>query len=458
MQSPSVIGLITNDAVGNKMAGPGIRYWEFARVLGQRFPVRLIVPPFVSMEHVPSPETLPFSVCVCKNRQDLQEAVNNCRVIITLGIVLAYYPFLAELGIPLVCDLYDPFLLSGLQQMAGAGLFDQLVAYEKYLEALNVELRAGDFFLCAAEKQRDYWLGMLSAAGRVNPYTYQQDCTLRRLIDVVSFGLPTEQPQHTRTVLKGVYPGIAASDKVILWGGGIWNWLDASTLIKAMPYILARRRNVKLLFMGVKRPNQGAAQKEAVEEAIALSKALGLYETHIFFNDWVPYSERQNYLLEADLGVSLHLDHVETRFAFRTRLLDALWTGLPMVCTQGDVLGEALSKQHVAYLVMPEDVAGVAQTILTLLDQPDLRVAHAPYFEKVVSSYYWNAVTQPLVEFCAAPCLAPDKAYLRSQDKASENGSSLLKLWRKSLRAWRLGGISKLCNQVYDYFRWKSRQ
>ena len=47
------------------------------------------------------------------------------------------------------------------------------------------------------------------------------------------------------------------------------------------------------------------------------------------------------YLLDADLAVSAHFDDVETRFAFRTRLLDCLWAGLPVVTTRGDTLGDA---------------------------------------------------------------------------------------------------------------------
>ena len=27
----------------------------------------------------------------------------------------------------------------------------------------------GDFFVCASERQRDYWLGMLAAEGRITP-------------------------------------------------------------------------------------------------------------------------------------------------------------------------------------------------------------------------------------------------------------------------------------------------
>ncbi len=57
------------------------------------------------------------------------------------------------------------------------------------------------------------------------------------------------------------------------------------------------------------------------------SGALG---TSVFFNpDWVAYEDRGDYLLEADAGVSTHFAHIETEFAFRTRILDYLWAGLP---------------------------------------------------------------------------------------------------------------------------------
>ena len=60
----------------------------------------------------------------------------------------------------------------------------------------------------------------------------------------------------------------------------------------------------------------------------------------MIFNDWVPYDERALYLMEADLGVSTHHAHLETRYAFRTRMLDYLWARLPIVCTEGDHFGD----------------------------------------------------------------------------------------------------------------------
>jgi len=451
----STVALIPNDTVGERMAGPGIRYWEFARVLGRRFPVKLIMPPFVPMDSIPPKETLPAPLHLCANRHELRALVDKCDVIVTRGIVLTAHPFLGELGKPLVLDMYSPSLLEGLQRDIRAERLQKLTSYENNLSALRTRLYAGDFFLCADERQRDYWLGVLSAVGRVNPYTHQQDPTLRNLMDVVPFGLPRRPPQHTRSVLKGVHKNIAVDDKVILWGGGIWNWLDAPTLIRAMPLVLERRGDVRLFFMGIKRPNQAMTSTRAVDQAITLSKELGLYGRYIFFNDWVPYNERQNYLLEADIGISLHLDHIETRFSFRTRLLDYLWAGLPTVCTGGDAMGETMAAHNLAHVVAPGDADGVAQKILALLDHPSLRTDAAPRFEQVAARYHWEVVTRPLVRFCAAPHIAPDKPYLRQRLFLTEKQSSPWRLLAKSWRALRLGGISGLLRQSREYLRWR---
>jgi glycosyltransferase involved in cell wall biosynthesis len=457
LTSPA-IALITNHPVGENMAGPGVRYWEFARVLGQRFRVKLIVPPFVPMDSIPPSEDLPASLHVCTRSQELRRLAEDCDIIVTLGGVLFFYPFLGELGKLLVSDMYNVSLLEDLQRQVGADMSRQLTSHENFLSALRTQLRVSDFFICASEKQRDFWLGTLSAMGRINPYTYQHDPTLRRLIDVVPFGLPEKTPQHTCAVLKGVYKSIAPDDKVVLWGGGIWNWFDAPALIKAMPLILQQRPDVKLFFMGTRPPFNNPIDMMATEQAIDLSKELGLYERYIFFNDWVPYNERQNYLLEADIGVSLHLDHAETRFSFRTRLLDYLWTALPIVSTAGDVMSDNLAAQGLAYLVAPGDVNGVAQTILALLDNPTLRADYAARAQQVAASYHWESVTQPLVKFCAAPYEAPDKAYRRQGPFSAERQSDAWwQLPAKGWRALRLGGLSGFLQQSREYLRWKIR-
>ena len=62
-------------------------------------------------------------------------------------------------------------------------------------------------------------------------------------------GLPATPPQRGATnVIKGVIPGIGLADKVIYWGGGIWDWTDPLTLLDAVKQVLEQRDDVRILF------------------------------------------------------------------------------------------------------------------------------------------------------------------------------------------------------------------
>ena len=183
---------------------------------------------------------------------------------------------------------------------------------------------------------------------------------------------------HQRPVLKGVWPGIGADDQVLLWGGGMWRWLDALTPIRAVERLVAEGRPVHLFFMGVKRPGPDHGDvPSAAGHAIEYARERGLDGSCIHFNDgWIPYGERSSYLLESDLGISAHHDHLEARFSFRTRVLDYLWAGLPMVLTRGDSMADLAERQALGGTVDPEDDAGFAAACAALLDDGEAAGVH----------------------------------------------------------------------------------
>jgi len=446
---------LCKDVIGANMAGPGIRYWEFARVLSRAgFDVTLAVLPFIADPVLPEPMPFAARVCRCRNESDVRMLARESDVIVAHGILLATYPFLPHLGRPLALDFYIPFVLERLHVDVADRSSKSLSLFESYLRAQALQTRWADFILCASEKQRDYYLGVMSALGRVNPYTHADDPTLRRLIDVAPIGLPADPPRHSRQVLKGVHPGVAAEDKVLLWLSGIWNWFDAPTLIRAMARLVKQRPDVKLFFMGVKHPDPRAPEMQATADTIALSRDLGLYDRHVFFSDWVPYEERENYLLEADVGLSLHRDHLETRFAFRVRFLDYFWARLPIVATRGDVLADQVQAHGLGRVVEPGDVEGLAGAIGSLLDTPNLRETYRARFDPVVALYHWEVAARPLVEFCASPRFAPDKRYLRESPVLDLGPTPWWKLPGKAWHALRVGGLHGLMRQVSDYRRW----
>jgi len=319
------------------------------------------------------------------------------------------YPVLRLSRKPVVVDMYDPFHLEQLEQARDLGEQRRRDVVQSATAVLNEQILRGDFFLCASEKQRDFWLGQMAGLGRVNPAVYDRDETLGSLISVIPFGVEDEPPLPTKRAVKGVIPGIGEDDKVVLWGGGIYNWFDPLTLIRAMALVKEQVPNARLLFMGVKHPNPAVPEMRMAVQAKELAKELGLLDSTVIFNHvWVPYEERQNFLLESDVGVSTHLDHIETAFSFRTRILDYMWTSLPVVCTQGDSLASLVEQRELGRTVPPGDAAVLAETLIELLTDNAVNAAYRVNLAKIVPEYRWSQVLAPLIAYCRDPRRADD--------------------------------------------------
>lgn len=441
--------LISHEPIGPNMAGPAVRYWEFSQTLSQMFEVTLAIPPHHEPQTLPRP--VDFGIHWCKNSRALKQLIRQSDVVITVGANLSIYPFLRQIKQPLVVDMYIPSILEGLQKYQPHPLAARLNHYRQFWQIHYDQIQAADFIICASEKQRDYWLGWLTALGRVNPYTHQADASLRQLIEVVPFGLPDGPPQTTQAVLKGVHPMIGRQDKLILWGGGLWDWLDWRIALEAVALLRQQQAGVKLFFMGVKRPHNQYSKMDAVAQAEAYSQALGLWGSHVIFNDWVPYQQRHHYLLEADIGLSLHRNHIETRFAFRTRLLDYMWCGLPIVATEGDVLSDEVTRWQIGQTIRSGDVQQLVSVLRDLLQSPNLRQQYRPQFEQVRQRYQWSQVMQPLIEFCQAPRHAADYQQKNVLPQQNMNRSLPHKIWS----AFKQGGVSEIVRQTRQYARWR---
>ncbi|HEX9117393.1 MAG TPA: glycosyltransferase, partial [Anaerolineae bacterium] len=390
--------IITHETIGPLMAGPGIRAWEMARALARHADITLAAPGSPQREQ-------PGLRVVGYDPQDLHlqalaPHLASADVVLAMGPLFARYRRLQDLGKPTIVDLYDPFELEKLAQAESAPAQPRPGIDQDSRLSLQLEGAAGDFFLCASERQRDLWLGTLLASGRVNTVTYGQDPTLRNLIDVVPFGISEEAPRHDRNVLKGIVPGIAEDDRVLLWNGGLWQWLDPLTLIDAMPRVLAERGDVKLYFAAGKHFDTDTVSEMPVYGQVReRSRELGLLDKHVFFGNWIPYDERGAYLLEADLAVSLHRPGLESRFASRTRLLDCIWAGLPVVAAEGDPIGERIGAHELGFLVPPGQPDVLAKVILAALGDQNLRERTAARSLALRSELAWDHCVQPIVSF-----------------------------------------------------------
>ena len=172
-------------------------------------------------------------------------------------------------------------------------------------------------------------------------------------------------------------------------------------------------------------------------ETMALADALGLTGKHVFFNhDWVPYERRGDWLLEADIGVSTHLDHVETAFSFRTRVLDYLWAGLPVVSTAGDAMADLIDAHGLGATVPAGDPHALASALGDLLDDADRRESCRTAVAQLAATFRWSVSLEPLVRFCGSPS--------RARDLVDRETAPRLAAARRSASRQRRGRIHKV--------------
>lgn len=401
--------VVTDDVLTEAMAGPAIRAWQISDALAAGHDVVL-----ATTSPTCERKTERFGA-ESAGPDRFAELERWCTVVLLQGYVLNHVPALRTTDKVMVVDLYDPLHLETLELTMKQPEPDRSTNVASSVRILGEQILRGDFFVCASDKQRDLWMGFLSAAGRVNPANYDLDPTLRRLIDVVPFGLPDASPERTGAALRRVVPGIGPDDEILLWGGGVYDWLDPLTAIRAVDAIRHDRPNVRLYFMGVRHPNTAIEESRMLVAARSMASDLGLTGTHVFFNDgWVAYDDRAGYLLEADLALSLHMEHLETNYSFRTRILDCIWAGLPIVSTRGDTFAEIIDREGLGRVVPGGDVAAVAGAISDLLADTAELDACRERAAVVADRFRWSRVLAPLVRFCDDPHRAADAASLRA--------------------------------------------
>lgn len=367
--------VVSAEPIGDRMAGPAIRAAELARALSAACDVTLAAP-------APS---MPFADLrlLTAGMEDVEALVRAARehdVVVAQELPPSALEKLADSSTALVADLYNPIVVEVLEAVADRPPRTRRRTRAALVQRSIALCAAADLIVCANDRQRDLWTGGMAFTGLL-------DAGDPARVMVVPFGLPSEPPPP-----RAPFPGIEG--RVLLWGGGLWSWLDPATPMRAVDLL---PDDVHMVVMGAGRPGLAATG-----QAAALERALAEARRHerVHVNEgWVPYAERGRLLAAADIGISAHPDHLEARYAHRTRILDYLWAGLPIVTTAGDALADLIERETLGRTVAPGDVDGFAAACTALLgaegDAARERVA------AVAPTLRWDEVAAPLVRWCA---------------------------------------------------------
>jgi glycosyltransferase involved in cell wall biosynthesis len=257
-----------------------------------------------------------------------------------------------------------------------------------------LQLSRGDFFLCSSADQRLYYLGFLSALGRVHPRIVEEDPELKRLIDVVPFGVPAELPAH-RPILAARQPG----EQRILFGG-LYDWYDPWPLLEALEG--APQRNRRLIL--VRNPNAEATPQRLFAEVEGWSRRRGWWGTQVLAVDWVEAERRFDLLRDVDLLAAPHRPNLEADLSLRTRFLEALAVGCPCLAVEGGAISRLLESRDAGWVVPSQDAGALERALAEALELGgEVRRRRVAAGQVLAREFAWEKVVAPVVEFCRRP-------------------------------------------------------
>ncbi|HZF08093.1 MAG TPA: glycosyltransferase family 4 protein [Thermoanaerobaculia bacterium] len=392
------IALLSSEPIRPLMAGIGIRYLELARRLPRYGFEVLLVSPAAPADSAALGLPAPPAVTLRRfERGRLPEILAGCAAAVAQG-QLGNDLLLEVPGLPAALDLYDPWLVENLSYVETLGLDP----YRNDHATWVLQLSRGDFFLCSSEEQRTFYLGFLTALGRVNPERLADDPDLATLIAPVPFGVPEELPPH-----RPVLPPRPLGERRLLFGG-LYDWYDPWTLLDALarPELAARPWTLLL----IRNPNPEATPQRLFAEVEARCRRLGWWGSRVEILDWIPAERRYDLLRDADLLVAPHRPSLETRLSLRTRFLDALAAGCPVITSEGGTIGRLLAEHRAGWVVPPGDPAALAGAVVEALDRPqEIAAAQEEGARRLLADFTWDRALAPLVRFCRDPRTDPTK-------------------------------------------------
>lgn len=431
-KSRRAVAVLAPEPIRPRMAGMGIRALELARAIGKELDARLLVPNDPSEAAEVAPDV---DVVHAPSTGDLAAAASGAAAAVVSGHAANLW-FHQVPDVPVAVDLYDPFPVENLHYAATLG--DETAQHD--LATLRLALARADFFLCASAEQRLFYAGALLAAGRIGPANFPDDRGLSELLAVVPYGVPSRPARGDRDSGRKA-AGLPGTGPVVLFGG-IYDWNDPSLLLDAWPLVLSGEREARLLFLDS--PNPETTPQRVHGETRARASEIDPTGRSIVFSRWVPYSARPDLYAAADLIVSISSDGLETDLAYRTRLLDAAWGGLPSVSVAGGALARELADAGAGWRV-ERSADLLARAILAAL-APDRRETASRSARGFAAERTWERVAGPVVSWCGDarvdanrlpyPAATEPRLWERLTRRVHE-------LWRVQARATYPRGVSR---------------
>jgi glycosyltransferase involved in cell wall biosynthesis len=273
-------------------------------------------------------------------------------------------------------------------------------------------LQKGDVFSVCSTTQSHALVGELAMAGRLNFRTFGYQFT--RII------LPGSPPAidmkngNGQRVLMRRRLGLSDDTFLVLWCGGYNTWTDIKTLFSGLIWAIEREPKVHFLSIGASTynsPNNVYAQfLKLIEQSH--------YRDHFHMLGWRPWEEINDFYFGSDVGINIDALHYETIYGTRTRLVEMISAGLPVITTLGTELSSMLGEGKIAYTFEIGDSVELGKNILKLARNPEIRQQMSSNaYSFAQNDLSFSNTTIPVREWIQSPYPAPDKGEMNFRNR-----------------------------------------
>jgi glycosyltransferase involved in cell wall biosynthesis len=297
---------------------------------------------------------------------------------------------------------------------------------------LQIVLRQGDVYSTCGTPQKYALVGQLGMVSRLNRRNLGYE-----FVHSVLPGAPAcPKNAHGGPTLRG---DLVPTDAfVVLWCGGYNVWTDVDTLFQALDE--AMNHDPHIVFVSV-----GGGVKLAQNNAYG--RFLSMIETSVHRHrfhmlGWRPVQEIPAYYCCADVGINLDALHYETLLGTRTRLVEMMGYGLPVITSLGCELSTIIRDQRLGLTFPIGDAAAFCDRILKLARDPGQRQTLAERAHSFATQQLsFVETTRPFREWAHQPYHAPDRANTGGHLDLREIGYYLRSIARGVL--WRLWALER---------------
>jgi glycosyltransferase involved in cell wall biosynthesis len=319
----------------------------------------------------------------------------------------------------LVLDQHGPHLLERQYQSAFRG-------FEDNARAKRLALRHADYFSCAGELQRLYFLPWLMEAGFA-----LDDGRVCSIPISLSPDLPTHEFSEEIT---------------FVYGGVFLPWQDPRPALLEVMAQLQQRQQGRLQFFGGKHPVYPIDTGVFEELRVQL-------ESHprVRVQPMVAHADLIEAYRHAHVAIDLMMRNPERELAFTTRTVEYLWCGLPVIYNNYAELSPLIREYQAGWTLNPTDHAALQQAVTEVFEQPDRMREYSCNAQRLVRERLtWDRTIEPLNEICRTPTLRPRDRAANSQPEAQS-----FYLLGRAWNILRRRGVGALLQEMRAYARWR---